>query len=314
MVFALVCTIIVVFFLISIILIPRKMGEKLAHPGSRDPEVCFQEKVNQGVIDADQYEKAQKENFTYKSANGYELKGTYILRKKEFENLENHKVVILVHGFTSNHFDMLPYYNMFYQNGFDCVIYDHRNHGYSENNYTTMGLEEAKDLEGIYQMVKSKFGDSSQIGLLGESMGAATVMIASSHLKDLAFAIEDCGYSSAWDEMLFVGKHNYHLFKIPYGDLTRKYLLKHYGYDLKEIVPVKSLAKCPEALPFLFIHGDSDFFVPSKMLKINYDAKPGNKEMKYFKGSAHARSYREHVKDYEKLVNEFLEKNKIIKR
>ena len=313
MVLTLICIVVVVLFLISIIFIPRKMGEKLAHPSKRDPEVCFQEKVNQGVIDAQQYEKAQKEDFVYTSVNGYELKGTYILRKKEFEKLENHKVIILVHGFTSNHFDMLPYYDMFYRNGFDCVVYDHRNHGYSEKNFTTMGLEEAKDLEGIYQMVKSRFGEASQIGLLGESMGAATVMLVSSHLKDLSFAIEDCGYTSAWDEMLFVGMHSYHLFRFPYGNLTRKYLLKHYGYDLKKILPVKSLSECPKDLPFLFIHGDSDFFVPSKMLKINYDAKPGNKEMKYFVGSAHARSYREHVKEYEKLVLNFLIKNKIIK-
>jgi len=313
MVLTLICIVIVVVFLISIIFIPHKMGEKLAHPGGRDPEVCFQEKVNLGIIDVQQYEKAQKEDFIFKSANGYELKGVYILRKKEFAELKNHKVIILVHGFTSNHFDMLPYYDMFYRNGFDCVIYDHRNHGYSEKNYTTMGLEESKDLEGIYKIVKEKFGEDSQIGLLGESMGAASVMLASSNLKDLSFAIEDCGYTSAWEEMLFVGKHDYHLFRIPYGDLTRKYLIKHYGYDLKEIAPVNALAKCSKALPFLFIHGDSDSFVPSKMLKINYDAKPGNKEMKYFAGSAHAKSYREHVKEYEKLVSDFLIKNKIIK-
>ena len=54
----------------------------------------------------------------------------------------------------------------------------------------------------------------SEITLFGVSMGAATVMMASGEesLPDqVVNIIEDCGYSSVWDELKYQAKEMYNL-------------------------------------------------------------------------------------------------------
>jgi fermentation-respiration switch protein FrsA (DUF1100 family) len=63
--------------------------------------------------------------------------------------------------------------------------------------------------------------------------------------------------------------------------------------------------------PVLFIHGDSDDFVPTAHVYKNFEAKTkGYKEMWLAPGSAHAMAYKDHPAEYTEHVRSFLAKVK----
>ena len=71
-----------------------------------------------------------------------------------------------------------------------------------------------------------------------------------------------------------------------------------------EASALRQVAKCE--LPMLFIHGDADDFVPTRMVYPLYEAKPGEKELWVVPGAAHAMSYRDNRAEYTRRVAEFV--------
>ena len=77
-----------------------------------------------------------------------------------------------------------------------------------------------------------------------------------------------------------------------------------YGWSFREASALRQVAKCE--LPMLFIHGDADDFVPTRMVYPLYEAKPGEKELWVVPGAAHAMSYRDNRAEYTRRVAEFV--------
>lgn len=79
------------------------------------------------------------------------------------------------------------------------------------------------------------------------------------------------------------------------------------GFSYGQASSIKQLAK--NDLPTLFIHGDSDTFVPSEMVHDNYAATAGDKELYIVPGADHSESFETDVAAYETTIKKFLEKN-----
>lgn len=82
--------------------------------------------------------------------------------------------VILVHGYSSNKSDILPY-GAGLHDAFNLVAFDQRNGGRSTGSATTYGVLEQEDLRAVIDWVEREKG-ASWIGVLGNSMGAATAI------------------------------------------------------------------------------------------------------------------------------------------
>jgi len=76
------------------------------------------------------------------------------------------------------------------------------------------------------------------------------------------------------------------------------------GWSFGEASALNGVARCP--YPMLFIHGGSDTFVPTRMVRELYGAKPEPKALWVAPGSGHAASYRDHKEEYARRVREFL--------
>ena len=71
--------------------------------------------------------------------------------------------------------------------------------GLSEGKYLTMGVKESDDIVLWAKEIVQK-DENAQIVLHGISMGAATVMMTTAkHPQNVVAAVEDCGYTSAYD-------------------------------------------------------------------------------------------------------------------
>ena len=58
----------------------------------------------------------------------------------------------------------------------------------------------------------------------------------------------------------------------------------------------------------LFIHGDADTFVPTRMVYPLFEAKPQPKECWVVPGVDHAHSYRDYPAEYTRRIKNFVEK------
>ncbi|MBQ9309308.1 MAG: alpha/beta hydrolase [Bacteroidales bacterium] len=236
--------------------------------------------------------------------NGYPIHAAYLPAEGKAQG-----TAIVVHGYTDNHYVFLYLVRMYRDEfGFNVFFPDLQYFGYSEGPAAQMGWFDRYDVERWAEVAHGIFRDDFMV-IHGVSMGAAaTMMMSGDELPPYVRAfVEDCGYSSVWEQFASVLKSSFHL--PPFPVLTSANIVcKHrYGWGFKEASSVDQLAKCDR--PMLFIHGDSDSFVPFSHLQKNYDAKVlGYKEMWVSEGAVHANSYSRHPKEYTERVRAFLEK------
>lgn len=143
----------------------------------------------------------------------------------------------------------------------------------------------------------------------GVSMGAATTMMLSGEqmpagIKELRF-VEDCGYTSVWDEFAGQLKEEFGLPTFPLMYSTSLLCKWRYGWSFGEASALRQVAKCP--YPMLFIHGSKDTFVPTSMVHSLFEAKSGKKRLWIAEGAGHALSYKEHKAEYISLIKSFLQ-------
>jgi uncharacterized protein len=103
--------------------------------------------------------------------------------------------VILLHGHTGSRYGMLKYAPLLWPLGCDLLLYDHRFHGASTGEFGTYGYHEKQDALAALAWFQQRTGlQPGQIGLLGESYGAATALQAGSLAPELAFIAGDSSY------------------------------------------------------------------------------------------------------------------------
>lgn len=244
------------------------------------------------------------ENLSLMSDDNILLKGMYFPSEKPSK-----KIVICVHGYTSCGLNDYSSIATFYHNlGYNTLLIDNRAHGESEGKYVGFGCLDRYDLKKwIAYIINEKLGQDCDIYLHGISMGASTVLMASSldlpsNVKGI---IADCGYTSAWDVFKHVLKRDYHMYPFPIMYLTNIYCKLFAKYGFRDVSTLDTVSKTN--IPILFIHGDKDDFVPTWMSKKNYDVCASKKELLIIKDAGHAESYYRNTPLYEDTVKKFLD-------
>ena len=180
-------------------------------------------------------------------------------------------------------------------------------HGLSEGDAIGMGWQERKDVMHWMTVAAARFKSSDFI-VHGVSMGAATTMNVSGEpmpecVKTIKF-IEDCGYTSVWDEFSYELDDQFGLPAFPLLYTTSLLCKIRYGWSFQEAAPIEQVKK--SRYPMLFIHGDNDDFVPSRMVYPLHKAKQGHKDIWITKGVEHAKSYSDYPKEYTLTVQKFI--------
>lgn len=250
----------------------------------------------------DWFSKIRK-NVYINSKDGLKLHGYEIINENG-----NGNYIIACHGYSGSANDMARYAKWYYSMGYSLIIPDARAHGTSEGHVRGMGWLERLDIPIWINKILSEHEDA-KIALFGISMGAATVMMTSGEElpKQVCAVIEDCGYSSAWDEFEKQLKNMFHLPSFPLMNVASIVTKIRGGYSLKEASAVNQHKKCK--LPVLFIHGKDDQFVPFEMLDIVYDAATTAKEKLAVENAGHAMSSTKEPEIYWNTVKAFLNKH-----
>jgi len=247
--------------------------------------------VDNYLMTRDDEKPIQKVHFT--TADQLVLTGWYIPPK-------NGAVIILQHGYHANSFQMLPIGLMLARHGYGVLLFDFRGHGKSEGNTVTLGLLEVHDTDAAVDFLMKQSG-VKQIGLIGNSMGGATAILAASANKNIqAIAVEGV-FSELKDEVGIGIELQTPLPAYPF-DLIFVYIAEHEtGYRLSDIAPVEKIGKISPR-PILIMQGGNDQRINRQSGDRLFAAAGEPKQYWYEPSAAHVAIYQAAPQDYEKHV------------
>ena len=224
----------------------------------------------------------------------------------------SNKVAMLVHGYKDNALRMLGVCHVYADSlGYNLILPDLHAHGLSEGDYIQMGWLDRLDVKQWVEFAPALLGidpDSTEIVVHGISMGAATTMMLSGEELPATVKcfVEDCGYTSVWDQFGKELKEDFHLPTFPLLNCSSLLCDILYDWNFKEASAIEQVKKCQK--PMFFIHGDSDDYVITDYVYNLFEAKSEPKEMWIVPETDHAHSFRNHPQDYTQKVREFTQK------
>ncbi len=242
------------------------------------------------------YDDYEKEDYIVKGLNDYDLHVTLVKNP-----IPSDKYVIISHGFKSNRYGAVKYVDSYIDLGFNCIIYDMRDHGENAKATVSLGQFESEDLYKLIEDTYNRYGNI-KLGLHGESMGAATSLTVLAKKPKVDFVVADCGFSNLYD-LIYKA---YDLAKTPFVLPSVNIAMKlRYGYDMKKTSPKDALVG--NEVPICFIHGEADTFILPENSQVNKAATAGYSELHLVPNAAHAQS-REVLgeAEYRGIIGDFL--------
>ena len=216
------------------------------------------------------------------------------------------KTAVLVHGYGDDAISMLMIGHLYnHEMNYNVILPDLQAHGLSEGDAIQMGWKDRLDVIKWIDVAKEIYGKDIKIVIHGISMGAATTMMVSGEKlpANVKCFVEDCGYTSVWDEFSQELKKRFDIPEFPLLYSTSLLCEIKYSWNFKEASPLNQIKKC--RLPMFFIHGDADTYVPTWMVYPLYEAKSGPKDLWIVPGAKHAKAYKQNPKMYLAKVKAF---------
>lgn len=278
----------------------HKPSPEVPAPGDMKSRLAYRDAMD---ADAAVLDNAPYEEVHLTAQDGTDLFGRY------YHHQDGAPVVLIFHGYTGYaQRDGLGGYILCRKLGYNVLLPDQRAHGHSGGHTITMGAKEQYDAQGWANWAAERFGLDTPLFLMGVSMGAATVMLASglplpSSVKGI---VADCGYTSA-KEITRKCLPDY----LPHTPVWLAYAVGRLGarlYGHFEPNRIDCTAAVSRAtVPILFIHGEEDGFVPCEMSRKNYDACASRKQLLTIPGAAHAVCYYRDTPLYTRVTTKFFE-------
>ena len=249
-------------------------------------------------------EMGEPDRFELLSFDDVKIVGQY------FENVDSVNCgVVLSHGHTSGKTAMLKYADLFWDCGCDVVSYDHRGHGESDNSaMPSAGINEKEDHIAVTEWLKSKTGlADDQIGWMGASWGAATVLMAGAEESEMAFILADAPYQDWYTAIYERGKRQYGGVVDLIGPTAMQFVNMRADIDYKQASPISVADKITE--PVFLIHSQTDGSTSSRQ-SVNI-SKQLHKECTFIHtqwGADHCKDINARPEEYRALFYEFLQK------
>lgn len=280
--------------LLIIVMLSRFIGKQIFKPTKWGYEQTFDYELEKKHFDPEHLSKFNVEEVYITSKN--------LKLHAQFINQDADKTIIIMHGHTYTLYGSYKYMKMFLDRGYNVLMPDQRYHGLSEGKNTTLGYLEADDLTQWIDYVKKEIPTNTTIGLHGESMGAATVLLGG-HNKSIDFIISDCSFSDLKTQTQDILKKS---FKIPRYMIYPISLLSRllYKAPLLKINPVANIKNIKA--PILFIHGDSDSYIGLDHLNRLIENKKEIDKVYICKDANHAQSFNTNESLYEETIGSFL--------
>ena len=124
------------------------------------------------------------------------------------------KTAVIVHGYTDDCIRMLMIGYLYNKDlNYNILLPDLQDQGLSEGPAIQMGWKDRLDVLEWMNIANAIYGGNTRMVVHGISMGAATTMMVSGEPQQpfVKCFVEDCGYTSVWDEFSYELKNQFGL-------------------------------------------------------------------------------------------------------
>jgi alpha-beta hydrolase superfamily lysophospholipase len=244
------------------------------------------------------------EAFETITKDNLQIKGYKIFTKQK----DAKGTIILLHGIRAYKEHFLPICKLLSLKGYNSIIIDLRGHGESEGKYCTFGQKEKQDISLIVDEIIADNRLSNDIGIWGQSLGAAISLQVLAIDKRIKYGIIE----STFSDLDIVSKaYIKRLLKIENNTISN-YLInrsnKTGDFDSSKIRPMDSAKKITQ--PILLVHGTNDKRINIKHAELNFkNLKSSNKIFLKIKDATHLNIWKKGGSNYFKQVFSFIDKH-----
>ena len=246
---------------------------------------------------------AEFENVKFQSRRGdVELDGWYL------PGQDGTPVIIFVHGIGAGRAGdgMTELAAMLNRRGFGALLFDLRAHGLSEGDRVSNGWHERLDVLGGYDYLASRGVESSDVGLLGFSMGAGAAALAAREEPGVRALLVDAPYANA----LELAQRELAL-RTPLPEWIAPAFIPCVSFlagvlfdtRVDELVPESAVSALD--YPIMVIYVADDGRVPSEHSQRVFDAAPQGSVLWVIEGSGHVEGFLDNKERYASRVEEY---------
>lgn len=233
--------------------------------------------------------------------DGLTLRGYYFPPERD-----DGATMIMVHGHASQLFGLFAEIRFFVEEGYGVLAFDLRGHGRSDDAPNTMGVTEAYDVQAAYDFLLTRDETNPErIGIFGESMGAATTILAAERIPELRIVIVDSAYTSIRETLVAGIPLRIGIPPLFFPDLIVAMSSFQSGVNYYEANPLSAIPNVTQ--PIFFMHGTADGQVPYQHSEMLFEAANEPKEIYILEGVGHVSGFDVDPEAFEARITPFLE-------
>ncbi len=223
-----------------------------------------------------------------------------MLRGWFIKNDNSKGTILLIHGWNDTKEDLLNHSAYLYKNNYSSLLFDLRAFGDSDGDFTSLGYFEKNDVLGAIDYIKSRDDINQNLGALGQSMGAASLVLATIETNDLKAIILDSSYATIHQVTGRRFKRTHNLPKYPLATLLTFFGGLLNDFNAFDLAPLRYIDQVN--IPIFMIQGDSDKLVFIEEARRLYDKANQPKQIWITEGADHRKSYEYYPEEYEEKV------------
>lgn len=242
-------------------------------------------------------------DITFRASDGLQLAGWY------FPGV-NDKAIMFVPGAGQNRvneaYGSAEIASYFVKQGYTVLMFDLRGTGDSGKTRQSFGQYEKNDVIGAFSYLKAQEYKPESIGIISDSLGAISTIMAATEVKDAGAIVLDTPATEVKTAIshLMVGEHHIPRFFHPAVYFFARVL---YGIDPASVRPIDKISILSNT-PLLFLHGGKDDLI----LPFNSEqllSKVHNGQRVVFPDAKHVQTYKSNKELYLETVSEFFSNN-----
>lgn len=240
------------------------------------------------------------------SADGTQLSGWYMPGT-------NGAAIVTVHGYRSVKTRTLPMVVPLHEAGYTMLAIDLRGHGDSEGLEVSFGIHEQEDVDAaVAWLMAQPEVDPTRIGVLGESMGGATVILAAADNPDIQAVATHSAFSSLRETIYTNGSRYLYGLSLPIADMMFRIGEEELAASPDDYAPIDVVGQISPR-PIFIMHGGQDPTVDPKSGHQLYAAAGEPKELWYEPSLEHIEFPQQRPQEFGRRIVAFFDTALLIK-